>query len=611
MNRVIARVLTSALTCFILYSGIFISAHASPAPELVNGSLSGTVSTETSIGDAPPGWVVAHGTPEVAGDGSPTNNTGAPWLPSPDGGTFGKLNGTVDPVYREAIAQTIDGFTVGQTYELHYYRTNLGFYYALIDQWNATDGYLEFYLDDELLHSSPITQAPANFDDPIQWSAGSISFVATDTTHTLTIWGRSTLLEPNSSASRTSTAYMAVDGIAFTAEDCGNGIDDDLDGLIDDDDEDCQEVLPPVGLLVRCIHRPLWPEEGEQVFIRAETIDAEGNEVVADRIEIYTRDQNNLIGGASGNVAVERSTFASGSRMRYGCRAERGSEATFSGWRELDIGTPEFTDIRAVPVIYNGPMDKKIDIIFVPEANRHGVGAGGRERFMDDIYEVILDGVYGIPWFVANQREINFWLGRDLGTVTPSNPNDSSKKCKKEKPDGFKKGYGFGDATGIIHAQPCRDNASLKVFTTRFNTNRLQVVAHEIGHAAFTLSDEYVGASSLYFTLPDVPNLLPTSSKCRSAASDRGFDPDACRSLVADGASGFFLGGFWIFEPDYTDDLEPWNEVRDLMQQTGGEGECVSNSTGDPVACTARYRVGDSEIYRMNWKVDKCRAGRC
>jgi hypothetical protein len=389
---------------------------------------------------------------------------------------------------------------------------------------------------------------------------------------------------------------------------CDNGIDDDGDGLTDGADSECSVVSPDVGLLVRCIHRPLWPDEGEQVFIRAETIDAEGNEIVADRIEIYTSDPQYPIGDAPGRSTMESTTLSTGSRMRYGCRAEFGSEVAFSGWREMDVGTPEFTDVRAVPVIYNGPMDKKIDIVFIPEATRHGIGAGAWDRFQADIYEVILEGVYGIPWFVANQREINFWLGRDMGKVTPSNPDDDSKMCKKEKPEGYKKDYGFADAAGIIHDQGCRDNASLNVFTTRFIRGGLQVVAHEIGHAAFSLSDEYVGASSLYFTLPDVPNLLPTYGKCRSAAEERGFDPDQCRSLVDDGASGFFLGGLYLFEPNYRNDADPESAVRDLMQQTGIQ---CTDGPDDSQTCRVRYHVGDSEINRMNWKVGKCRAGRC
>ena len=234
----------------------------------------------------------------------------------------------------------------------------------------------------------------------------------------------------------------------------------------------------------------------------------------------------------------------------------------------------------------------------------------------DNLFQLLPGGeIHIVGDFVQadlrNQRDINFWLGRTFGTVTPKDSKDSSKKCKKDKPDGFSDGYSFADAGGIIHGQACRDNASFKIFTTRFRSWKLVVVSHEIGHAAFSLSDEYVGIDTLYFTLPDYPNLLGGENSCRNAAEKRGFNPDNCRNLKADGASGVFLGADWIFEPNFRNDAEPWNEVRDLMQQTGGEGPCTSPTTGEDILCKDRYKVGISEIYRMNWKMDKCRAGRC
>ncbi|MEE4144744.1 MAG: hypothetical protein V2I26_08095 [Halieaceae bacterium] len=402
-------------------------------------------------------------------------------------------------------------------------------------------------------------------------------------------------------------------------EDCSNGVDDDGDGLVDDADPDCDGTT---GLLVRCIHQPLWPEQDEQVVLRAEAIDAHGEPLEVDNIEIYTGDPSNPIATQAGGTDLEITVTAASSTLSYGCQAGVGSEGFSSGTRSVDVGAPELPDKRAIAVIYNGKSEDKIDIVFIPEASRHGVGAGAWDTFLSDIYEVIRQGVYGIPWFVKNQRDINLWLGRDLGKVTPSDPDDRSKKCKKEKPEGFSKYYAFAEASGIIHDKDCRDNSAMKYFSTKYvdfirgddnqKISRLQVVAHEIGHAAFTLSDEYIGASTLYFTIEDHPNLFPTKSVCRSAAEKRGHDPDRCRDLVADGAKGFIAGGRWIFEPNYRIDAEPWTEVRDLMQQTGGEGQCESSGdTPVPFACIYRYRVGISESARMERKVEKCRAGRC
>lgn len=608
MKTASIRALAGLLSCAFLTAFPSLGS-ASITPEIVNGSFNIEVSPGTEVPPVAPPWQVANGTPELVVDGSePANNTGFSWQRSPDGGSFAKLNGPFDPVFLEAIQQSIDGFMIGQLYQLEFYVTNTGFYFPTLSEWNDTPGYIEFYIDGALVGQSAVIAAPGSQTEQISWSPGSVTFVASSETHLLRIEATTTAPQ-GSTPSRNTTAYMAIDGVRLTSEICDNGIDDDFDGLVDLEDPDCQEPYEPVGLLVRCLHEPLWPEEGERVVIHAEAIGAEGQLVQADSIEIFTSDPDNPIGSQTGGSSFGVGITPTGSRMRYGCRAERGNEASFSGWRETDVGSPELPDMRAVPVVYNGRPDNKIDIVFMPEANRHSIGADAWDRFLDDSFQAIWEGIYGIPWFVAHQRDINFWLARDLGNVG----TNLLGLCNRNKPDGFSKNFAFADAVGMIHGENCRDNVSptsWRVFTTRANNARWQVVSHEIGHAVFKLSDEYVGQGTIFFTLPDYPNLLPTESGCRNAAEARGANPDNCRSILLSGGRGFSLGGNWIFEPNFRIDTAPWTEVRDLMQQTGGEGQCTTTN-GDPRACFDRYRVGDSERSRMNWKIQKCRAGRC
>lgn len=388
-------------------------------------------------------------------------------------------------------------------------------------------------------------------------------------------------------------------------------------------------ITPPTGgeppddvnLLVRCIHQPLWPEEGQEITVSAEPMNGRGEIIQADLVEIYTADNPSEPSAShSDGAALEWAITPSGPSFRYGCVAKNGPDTTFSGWRETDVGEPALPDARAVPVIYTGKSDSRIDVVFMPEMNRHGIGADGWERFLEDAYDSIREGIYGIPWFLQNQQHFNFWLARDYGRVT----RNLLGLCERHKPDGFKANYAFADTVGMLHRQDCRDNVSptsWRVFTTKMYSRRLQVVSHEIGHSVFKLSDEYTGSGSIYFTTPKYPNLFPMQAACESAAIDRGFDPNGCRKLQASGASGAFLGGNWIFEPDYRMDSTPWAEVRDLMQQTGGEGECElvddervkesPDKDGPPIACYDRYDVGDSETARMENKLEKCRAGRC
>lgn len=586
---------------------------ASVTPEIVNGSFNLELYSGTEVPDVAPPWEVANGTPHLIVDGSEfANNTGFSWQRSPDGGSFQKLNGTFSTDSREAIQQSVDGFVIGQLYQLEFHVTNTGFYFPLLSEWNDTPGYIEFYIDGNLVGLSAVWPAPATEAEQISWSADSITFTASAETHVLRIEG-TTIAPEGSTPSRNTTAYMAIDGVRLTSETCDNGIDDDFDGLIDMDDPDCQEPeepVEPVGLLVRCLHEPLWPEEGDRVVIHAEAISADGEPVQAD-LEIFTADPENPIGAQKGGSRLGVGTTPTRSRMRYGCRAERGNEAAFSGWRETDVGSPELPDMRAVPVVYNGKPENKIDIVFMPEASRHTIGVDGPPRFLSDSFQAIWDGIYGIPWFVEQQRDINFWLARDSGKVN----TNLLGLCSRDKPDGFRKNFAFADAVGMIHGEDCRDNVSptsWRVFTTRANDSRWQVISHEIGHAVFKLSDEYVGQGTIYFTLPDsdYPNLLLTQAACRNAAETRGADPDNCRSIVLSGGRGLSVGGNWIFEPDFRVDTAPWTEVRDLMQQTGGEGQCATTD-GDPLECFARYGVGDSERARMTSKVQKCRAGWC
>ncbi|TDG11375.1 hypothetical protein E2F43_18485 [Seongchinamella unica] len=384
-----------------------------------------------------------------------------------------------------------------------------------------------------------------------------------------------------------------------TRESCDNTFDDDGDGLIDRADDDCATYEPPVGLLVRCIHEPLWPQDNEPITIHAEAIDKNGADLIADRVEIYVNDTSNPVAALDTTSGLQTSTVASGRSLHYGCRAELGDEATFSGWRDVDVGEPEMGGYRAVPVVYNGPVKEKLDLVFIPEINRHS-GTAGWALFQSDIYQVVREGLLEIPWFVKHQSEINIWLGRDFATVTPKDANNASSKCKKDKPAVYPNGYEFSDATGTIHDRECRDNSSMDFFTTKFKLDRLQVVAHEIGHAAFSLSDEYQGEPSLYFTLPDFPNLLTSENACKNAAQRRDKDPNACRYL-SEARGVFLLNATWIFEPDYRTTSPP---TPDLMQQSGS-GSCSSADS------CAQYGVGPSEIDRMEWKINKCKAGRC
>jgi hypothetical protein len=355
--------------------------------------------------------------------------------------------------------------------------------------------------------------------------------------------------------------------------------------------------------MVKCLHEPLYPRTGDEVVIRARALDRDRNAKLADRVEVYLDDRDVPFDFAEGAVQELNANFtADGRWFNYGCAAERGNETAFSRFAFVDVGDPELFLFPAIPVLYHGRPDEKIDLVFMTDADSYPDGPLD-PQFLEDMQLIISDGLFEIPWFVEHQWVLNIWLATDAADVEPKNPDKGSASlCKKDKPPRYRRRYAFADAVGIIHREDCRDNwIPPGPFSTEFRANSLQVVAHEIGHAVFKLSDEYTTAPTIRFTVPEFPNLLPSFEVCQAVAAARGKDPGECRLLP-----GFSLGGSYIFEPDYNIGPGGVNAVRDLMQQTGA-GPC----SFDANRICQRYRVGDSEEARVQWKLGKCVAGGC
>lgn len=351
------------------------------------------------------------------------------------------------------------------------------------------------------------------------------------------------------------------------SEVCDNGIDDDGDGEIDQDDSDC--IRP----LVRCHHDPIYSVTSGEVFtIKADTIDRNGEELRVDSIEIFlgfdrSEPQEIAIDASSAFLA-----YPPGGNFSYFCRATNGPYTEVTGWRMVVL---EEFPFPAIPVVLQkGPLSEKIDIVFHPDDDEYSSYTD--PAFIKDVGLLIAEGFGTAPSFVENQQMFNFWIGKDPGNSSPD-PSDDRNLCLREAPDNFNRLYAFADSAGIIHRSRCRDNAGAPgIFTIQMNLDRLQVVVHEAGHRPFGLADEYC-CDGGYFTnsvidTPPFPNLFKTEAGCRNEAGERDFDPDECRELFASGAN------WWLFEPDYNNfNPEPW----DWMQQQG----CASYRSNTP-ACS-------------------------
>jgi len=410
-------------------------------------------------------------------------------------------------------------------------------------------------------------------------------------------------------------------------EDCDNGIDDDGDGLTDGDDPDCQQPEPEVGLRVRCLHDPIYPDTGEQIRLYALAIDENGDTVIPDSVEIVQGNHTNVTSTSTSQALTQRFFTPDRGNFTYGCRATRGTETAVS-WgssgrlRLVDVGPPEkaiLEKYESAPVFVSGAPAESLDIVFLHDGNQYDDFRD--EDFVDHLTDLVMDGIFAIPWFVENQSFFNVWVGTS-NDAEASPGDDPSDFCERKKPSRFKKKYGFAEAVGIVNrggAFDCRAKSADRVFMIVHDPLRLQVTAHELGHALFSMADEYCGTlnsageckgfrfSSPYVPLagflPPHPNLYVDESLCRVGALEDGYDPDACRVINAGPFGDIFDPDFWIREPDYRVGAQS-NQVPDLMQQTGGRVD----ANGDTFDF---YGVGDSERERMDWVIGNCAAGGC
>lgn len=179
-----------------------VASTALGGPIILNGDMDGFV----GMGVAPQHWTATQlGTPDVANESGPFNNTGVPWTLSPNGGTFARLNG-VGNDQSEGLSQIVTGFIAGETYEISFYAANLGFRVNGSGAWLGFDGFLEFYADGELVATSETLSKQSSSTTPIEWFAQSIQFEATSSEFVLEIRSETVGQEFE-------IAYMALDGV--------------------------------------------------------------------------------------------------------------------------------------------------------------------------------------------------------------------------------------------------------------------------------------------------------------------------------------------------------------------------------------------------------------
>jgi hypothetical protein len=193
-----------------------------------------------------------------------------------------------------------------------------------------------------------------------------------------------------------------------------------------------------------------------------------------------------------------------------------------------------------VPVLVQGPVDEKMNIVFVPDEDY----AGDMAAFRLDVLRLVREGYLGEPTLAGYGCKFNFYYYGEAGDYEPI--------CERwDLPAGYADACGFAEGTVIVFTSGGRACSST-IFST--NSWSRRTVVHESGHNIYDLSDEYC-CDGGYGERAAEPNIYesrarclalaenpgdcfnfcpeedcdwPSNESCRDYADLHGLDPDAC-----------------------------------------------------------------------------------
>lgn len=333
---------------------------------------------------------------------------------------------------------------------------------------------------------------------------------------------------------------------------------------------------------VFCSHDPLLVQPGDDVEITATVkhiVDGAVSPMTGQpaNVEIWVDDTTMPVVEGLANTQTHLLESVPAGSFTYGCRVTDGPVEVFSGWRRVAVGPAP--NSQAIPVIYTGDVDERIDIVFFADSDDYT--AHDDPDFLTAALEFLENsngGLWNRLWFVQHQQWFNFWIAPDLADGYFNTLDDRGII----KPENWDTDYGFARARVIIHSEPFRDFAKFGGLT--IEAGKWDVLAHELGHREFGLADEYdCPPCGGYYeskkpgtNTPFLPNLHSTLNRCGSDAPFLGRPASDCRMLDHEDMEEWFLS-----EPDSDD----------LMKSKG------------------RPRAAD--LRRMNWLIEQCQAGNC
>ncbi len=251
-------------------------------------------------------------------------------------------------------------------------------------------------------------------------------------------------------------------------------------------------------LYVRCLHSPIWPQTGDTVTFRAETLDANMRPIVADRIELRqpASGPGNVHSCSNASTCEVRLNATASGTFNYSCQAEERAVTATTGSRSSIIGAP--ASGRAVPVLQHQTTDRAMDLVFIPDSDNYE--SANVTAFRNDVHDVIRAAFLSDELFLRNQDRFNFWIAQDTGDA---HGFSAGSPCHTQ-PANWASDYTFADSGVLLHTDDLRDCANGGTFSTEPGSTA--TVRHETGHSPFGLADEYCCDGGYFQTATD-PNL--------------------------------------------------------------------------------------------------------
>ena len=252
--------------------------------------------------------------------------------------------------------------------------------------------------------------------------------------------------------------------------------------------------------------------------------------------------------------------------------------------REITVDKTErliiqLNNSKLIPLMVNGPVESKIDIVFIPSATTYDCNlkkkipidtyTGDRQRFINDVttkiiplfsrLDTLTSAHVGLPSDYADR--FNFYYYWD-----PKDRADAFEGCAGKLPEQFRKNAPATDAAiilypsylGMYSGSPCEPNACANglgpgsMSQLKAPADSSMIFLHESGHLVFGLIDTYCGPTYYRENTPS-PNVWSTLDSCIASATQEHWNASECRQITKPATSRSPVAcvkNFWKLDPD-------------------------------------------------------------